>query len=264
MKKFFRHPFILSLLIIAVFIFLNSQGWLKIPQDIFFQLTAPGQKIIHQFSLKFNSLISFLSSINNLNQENIKLNQENQELLDEISQLKEMAQENEFLRQQIGLASSEPRQLILANIIGQDSSGLGKYFLINKGAKDGVKEKAAVISAGNLLLGQVIETTNSFSKIQLITDPNSRINALIQESRITGLVRGGRGLNLTIDLLPQGKTIEQGQTIITSGLAGFFPPGLLIGQIERVISSQVQISQTAKIKPVVDFNKLEKVFVIKE
>ncbi len=264
MKKFFRHPFILSLLVIAVFIFLNNQGWLKIPQDILFQLTAPGQKIIRQFSLKFNSLIDFLSSIYKLNQKNIKLKQENQELLDKISRLKEIERENEFLRQQIGLPIPEPRQLILANIIGQGTSGLGKYFLIDKGAKNGIKEKAAVISAGNLLVGQVVETANSFSKIQLITDSNSRINALIQESRITGLVRGGRGLSLTIDLLPQGKTIEQGQIIVTSGLAGFFPAGLLIGQIERVISSQVEISQTAKVKPAVDFNKLERVFVVKE
>ena len=80
---------------------------------------------------------------------------------------------------------------------------------------------------------------------------------------MTGLVRGDDGLNLTIDLLPQGKTIEQGETIITSGLAGFFPPGLLIGQIEKIISSEVQTSQTAKIKPAVDFTSLEQVFVIK-
>jgi len=263
MKKIFHHPFILSLLIIAVFIFLNSQGWLKIPQDIFFKLTAPGQKIIHQFSLKFNNLIIFLSSINKLNQENIKLKQKNQELLNEITQLKETAQENEFLRQQIGLSNPEAKELILANVFGQNLSALEKYFLINKGEKDGVKEKATVILAGNLLVGQVIEATHSFSKVQLIIDPNSRINALIQESRVTGLVRGDDGLNLTIDLLPQGKTIEQGQTIITSGLAGFFPPGLLIGQIEKVISSEVQTSQTAEIKPAVDFTSLEKVFVIK-
>lgn len=254
MRKFFYHPFILSLLIIAIFIFLNSQGWLKFPQDIFFKLTAPVQKIIRQVSLK----------VNNFNQENIKLKQENQRLLSEIAQMREIKEENEFLRQQIGLDAPEIKELILANIIGQDPSVLGKYFLIDKGKKDGIEEETVVISAGNILIGQIIETTDSFSKVQLITDLDSRVNALIQESRITGLVKGGRDLNLTIDLLPQGETIKEGQTIITSGLAGFFPSGLLIGQIEEIISSQVQISQAAKVKPAVDFQRLEKVFIIKE
>jgi rod shape-determining protein MreC len=264
MKNFFRHPFVLSLLVIAGLIFLNSQGWLGVPQNVFFHLTDSGQKIIYQFSLKINDLVNFLSSVNELNQENIRLKQENQKLLAELSQLKEVAQENEFLRQQMALSVSEPRQLILANVVGQNISSFGRYISIDKGEKDGVREKAAVIVSGNLLVGQIVKVTNSFSKVQLITDANSRVNARLQESRITGLVKGDQGLNLVIDLLPQGKTIEQGEMVITSGLAGFFPAGLLIGQIQEIISSDVQISQKAKIKPAVDFSKLEKVFVIKE
>jgi len=102
----------------------------------------------------------------------------------------------------------------------------------------------------------------SFSKIQSIIDSNSRVNALIQGSEINGLIKGGQENDLVIDLLPQGEFIEQGQLVVTSGLSGFFPNGLLIGKIEKVISSDVQISQMAKIESAVDFDKLEKVFVI--
>ncbi len=264
MKKIFSHPLTLSLLIIGGLIFLNSQGWLKIPKDIFFQLTASGQRVAYQISLKINNSINFIRSVNDLNQENIKLEEDNRELLGQIAQLKEVVRENEFLRKQIGLSNLEERQLILAKVIGQDFSGLGKYFLIDKGEKDGVKKKAAVMVAGNLLVGQVIEVTSSFSKVQLIIDSNSRVNALVQESGITGLVRGGQGLTLIIDLLPQRRTIEVGETVVASGLAGDFPAGLLIGQIKKVISSDVQISQQAEIKPAVDFTTLERVFVFKD
>jgi rod shape-determining protein MreC len=264
MKKFFHHPFILSLIIIIGLIFLNSQGWLKVPQDIFFRLVAAGQGITYQFSLKTNSLISFFASINKLDQENIELKKENEELLSQLVQLKEAARENEFLRQQIGLSSPEPEQLILANIISQSSSNFEKCFLINRGKKDGIKEKATVITAGNFLVGRVIEVFNSFSKVRLIIDPNSRVNVLIQESGVTGLVKSSQGLNLIVDLVPQEESIKEGQTIITSGLAGIFPPGLLIGQISQVVSIDVQVFQEAKVKPAVDFKKLEKVFVIKE
>ena len=264
MKKIFSHPFILSLLIIGGLIFFNSQGWLKVPQDIFFKLTGSGQKIVYQFSLKVNNLVDFLVSIDELNQENIKLKEKNTELLSQLTQLNEIAQENEFLRQQMGLSVPETKELILANVIGQDPTSFGKYFLINKGKRDGVKEKAVVITAGNLLIGQVIEVTDAFSKVQLIIDSNSRVNARLQESAVTGLVKGGQGLSLLLDLLPQGKIIKEGDIVVTSGLAGMFPSGLLIGQIKRVISSDVQISQMAEIEPAVDFQTLEKVFVIKE
>jgi len=119
-----------------------------------------------------------------------------------------------------------------------------------------------VIVSGNLLVGQAIEVFDSFSRIQLIIDPNSLVNARIQDSKIMGLIKGGQELDLVFDLLPQGKNIEVDSAVVTSGLSGLFPAGLLIGQIEKVISSEAQISQIAKVKPVVDFYKLDKVFVI--
>jgi len=254
MKKFFRHPFVLSLLIIAVAIFMNGQGWLESPKNVFFQLTGSFQKIIYQIAQKINGITG---------EENNNLREENAQLLGEVAFLKRVEQENNFLREQIGLSANEERELILAEVIGYDILGSNRQFLINKGKEDGVEEGMVVISAGNLLVGQVIEALGSFAKVRLLADPNSKVNALIQESGITGLVKSAQGLDLVIDLLPQGEEINSGETVVSSGLAGIFPSGLLIGQIQKVISSDARISQTAKIKPVVDFMKLERVFVIK-
>lgn len=262
MRKLFGHPLVLSLLIISSLTLLNHRGLLKVPQDILYKTIAPIQNTTYKLSSKASSLIKFLASIGELYQENGELKQENTELLSEIVHLRDVVQENELLREQIGLPKLGFEEMILADIIGQDLSNLGKYFLINKGEKDGIRKDAAVIAAGNVLVGQVVETTASFSKVRSITDPNSRINALIQESSVTGLVKGERESDLIFDLIPQGEIIEKGNIVVTSGLAGLFPPGLLIGQIRRVISSDIQIAQMAKVKPAVDFNGLKKVFVI--
>jgi len=264
MKRILYHPLVLSLFVVAVFIFSNWQGWLETPKDIFFRLTGQGQKIIYQFSLRTDNFIRFFVSIKGLEQENIRHKQNNERLLGELALLREVSRENEFLREQIALSAAEPNQLILADVIGYNLSGLEKYLLINKGERDGVKEKAAVITAGNVLVGQITETLETFSKVRLISDPSSRVNSIIQESRTMGLVKGDRGLDFFIDLLPQGRDIKKGETIISSGLAGFFPSGLLIGHIQEIISSDAQISQTAKIDPAADFTRLEKVFVIVE
>ena len=263
MKKIFSHPFILSLLIIAALIFFNNQGWLNSFKNIFYSVITPGEEFSYRVSFQVNKFLGFIVSVNDLEDQNVQLKEENQKLLGELNQLNEVVRENKLLREQINVIEPQPRDLILANIIGQDSSGLRRYFLINKGSKDGVKEKSVVVAAGNLLVGQVTEVNESFSKVQSIIDPNSRVNALISESSVTGLVRGEQGNGLIIDLLPQSEVIKQNQSVITSGLAGFFPNGLLIGQIEQVISLDVQISQMAKIKAAVNFKSLEKVFVIK-
>ncbi len=263
MKRILSHPFVLSLLIIILFIFFNSQGWLKLIEDVFLSLSRPIQETTYQFSLKARNFADFVFSVRGLEKENNSLKEENRILLGQITQLKEATRENEFLRKQLGFSIPEDKELILANVIGQEPSGLGEFILIDKGEKDGVLSKGVVISAGNLLVGQIIETTESFSKVRLISDPNSRINALIQESGITGLIESDQKIDLIINLLPQGENIEEGQSVVTSGLAGLFPAGLLIGQIEEIISSDAQIAQRARIKPAIDFNYLNKVFIIK-
>lgn len=263
MKKILSHPLILSLLIVFILIFLNYQGWLKIPQDVFLKLFSPIQKVFYQASLKADKFFNYFNSVSRLNEKNDELRQEKEALLSELVGLKEVERENEFLRKQMGLPESETQEFILANVIGRDTSVLSGQILIDKGSRHGVKDKAAVIIAGNILVGQVIETTDSFAKVQLVNDSNSRVNALIRESGTVGLAKGNQGLSVIIDLLPQGQDIGEGETVITSGLAGLVPKGLLIGQIQEIFFSDVQISQKAKIKPAADLSKLERVFVIK-
>ena len=266
MKKIFTHPFILSLLIIISLILFNNQGWLNPVKNVFYSFIVPGEEFSYQVFFKINKFLSFVSSVNTLEQENINLKEENKILLGKLVKLEEEAKENDFIRKQIDLADSrlQSQNLILANIVGQDSSNLRRYFLINKGLRDGIEKGDVVIISKNILVGQITEVFESFSKIQSIIDSNSRVNALIQESNINGMIKGEQENRLIIDLLPQGEIIENGQLVVTSGLAGFFPRGLLIGKIDKIISSDVQISQIAKIKPAVDFDKLERVFIITE
>ena len=191
MKRIFKHPLILSLLIIFCLILINQQGWLNSVDNIFLKSSSFVQENIFQISLKTNNFIDFVVSVKDLEQKNIELKKYNLNLLGKIVKLKEIEKENERLRKQIGLPLQKSNKLILASVISKDSSDFGKYFLINKGEKDGIKEKSIVIASGNLLVGQVVEIFDSFSRIQLIIDPNSLVNARIQDSEIVGLIKGG-------------------------------------------------------------------------
>lgn len=258
-KKLFSQPIILSLLIIGLLVGVNRYGWLNRTQEYLFNFLNPLQESLYGTSLKTRNFASFLSSLKNMKSENEELKKKNQELLGEIARLNEIKQENELLREQLCLSDGQEKELILADVVGQDLSGLGRFLLINKGEEDGLKEGMTVIAAGNILVGRVVEV-NSFSKVQLITDINSRVNAALQESGASGLVKGD-SFGLTIDLIAQGEEI--GGLVVTSGLAGIFPSGLLIGSVEEIISNDAQVFQKAKINSAVNFNILEKVFVIK-
>ena len=264
MKKILRHPLVLSCLIVSFFVFLNFYGWLAGLENIFVKISSPFQRTFYQTSLKMNNFAGFILSVKDLKKKNNRLEEENAEFLGEIVRTREIERENEFLRKQLGLALPEENSLVLAGVIGLESSGLGRFILIDKGEKDGVAKNDPVIASSNFLIGQVVETGALFSKVRLITDPASKVNALIQGQDITGLTETENGADLVIGFLPQGKAVAKGSLVVTSGLAGIFPAGLLIGRTGEVISSDAQISQRVKIETMIDLNALDKVFVIKK
>lgn len=257
---------IIIIAVIVLLIFLNFDFVRTLIFNAFYKISLPFLKFFYWINLKLTNFFSSFFSLRDLIQENAKLKQENRNLFSENISLKEVARENEVLRQVLNISLPKKSQLIIANVIGYNPQNLGEYILINKGSLDGLKEDLSVIDANKNLIGKIIEVHNRFSKVLLITDSNSRVNALVSDSadRPRGIVKGEHGLNLIMEMLPRQIKIEKGQTVITSGLNDNFPKGLIIGQIQEIIFSETDIFQKVTIKPAIDFNKLEEVFVIKQ
>jgi rod shape-determining protein MreC len=88
------------------------------------------------------------------------------------------------------------------------------------------------------------------------------VNARVQNSRVTGIVRGNIDGGLVMERIPQGETVSPGDIVLTSGLGGNFPGKLVIGQITEVSRRDSDMFQSARVRPTVDFGKLEEVLVI--
>jgi rod shape-determining protein MreC len=112
------------------------------------------------------------------------------------------------------------------------------------------------------LVGRVTEAAPHSSKVLLITDPSSAVNALIQDSRATGVVQGLVGQGLTMRYIQQTEEITPGDLVLTSGLGGNFPTRLIIGQVTSVTKKDVELFQEATVRPSVDFGRLEMVMVL--
>jgi len=100
------------------------------------------------------------------------------------------------------------------------------------------------------------------AEVLLLIDPSSAVNARVQNSRITGIVRGSIDGGLVMERLPQGEKVSPGDIVLTSGMGGQFPDKLVVGQITEVLQRDLDMFQSARIRPTVDFGKLETVLVI--
>jgi len=119
-----------------------------------------------------------------------------------------------------------------------------------------------VVSGGAALVGRISEVGPRTAKVQLLTDADSAIAALLQVSRVTGLVVGQPDSTLRMEYIPQEKNISVGEIVLTSGLGGFLPKELVIGQVTEVQQEDYELHQAAIVRPAVDFSRLELVLVI--
>ncbi len=184
------------------------------------------------------------------------------QLLVENTRLREKEKENETLRQLLSFKQANPTyQFLAAEVIGRDPNPLLRFILIDRGANDGLARAMPVVTARGLV-GQVIEVYPHSAKIMLLTDLASSVNAVSQETRSAGIIQGDVNGGLVMRFIAQGEKIEKGNVVLTSGLGGRFPKALVIGQVQDVRQRDVELHQTAEIRPSVNFNALDTVLVI--
>lgn len=253
--------FFVVLAVILLLIFFDWRGLLSVPNNLTLWAMKPFLKLFQAADRVVFGSWNFLVEIKNLNKENIDLKNKNSMLLAEITRLREIGRENEILRKQLGLSQAADLKFILAEVIGYNPT-MGQYFLIDKGRKDGLSDNLAVVAEGNFLVGRIVEVLDNFSKALLISDSNFAINAMTQDTRISGVVKGNHGLGVIMDMIPIDAQIKADEVVLTSGLNDDVPKGLIIGKIADLMKKASAIFQSASIVPAVEINNLEKVFVI--
>lgn len=193
--------------------------------------------------------------------ENRRLRSELAEMSVKLSQLQEFSQENERLRKMLGLKMLSPYKLLPAEVVGISPDAGVRGLLINIGSEDGVKINHAAVTP-NGIVGRIYRVGKSSSSVQLITSPNIGVAARLKRSREDGIIHNSNLKNLVLNGIPISASIEIGDTVITSGLGGIFPPGLMIGITTDVIPASSGWLHEVIVSPSVDFSRLEEVFVI--
>ncbi|MDR0447797.1 MAG: rod shape-determining protein MreC [Treponema sp.] len=220
-------------------------------------------------------------------QELAKLKEDYEELASRINRYEQLEwtsagirQENNRLREQLGFSQNISYRHIAAEIIGNDPDNLFSALVINKGKKDGIAANMPVIAyqkneqsrtsdivpAGTVLIGKVVLAAQLESLVMPLYDSSSYISARLGESRIEGIIEGQGSPDTPLLLRfirrqTRGE-ISVGEQVLTSGLGGVFPAGILLGRVKRVLYQDTDTSIEIELESSADFSRLEYVFVI--
>lgn len=200
-------------------------------------------------------------TLRRLASENERLKGRTLELEAERNRLLEAEATNRRLRELLEFRSQLPPGSLTAAVIANSASTWFHSFILNKGSADGVLQGMAVVSPVGVI-GQVIAVTSNSSKVLLITDPHSGVDVFDQRSRARGIVSGSLESGPMMKYSKRSEDIQEGDRLITSGLDGIFPKGLLVGTVVKVRKKSFGLFQYVEVALAVDPSRLEEVLVV--
>ena len=198
--------------------------------------------------------IGGVSGVAELRAENAQLKIENIRLKEWYQTALMLQAENQSLQELLNLKVNPSYKYVTARVVSDAGNSFVKTVLISAGEKNNVQKNRAVL-AGEGMIGRIIEFGQKTSRVLLITDINSRIPILIENSQQKAIVSGTNGNFLTLKHLPKDSSLIEGARIITSGDGGVFPAGLPLGRV-------VKTKGGFAVKPYADINKITYVRII--
>lgn len=257
------------ILISGIFLAFSTGGFVVNFRDIGFSLMSGAQKGLFSVTSFFSGTVNAVQELSELKQRyrELTVRLEDYELLQRTNA--DISTENEKLKELIGFRDSITTKNIPAEIIGRDPNNMYSGIIINRGAKHGIKKDMPVIAfQGNYsgLVGKVVQVGRSTSMIMPIYDYQCFIASRLETTRYEGLI-SGQGSTETPLLMKYVKKrakeeIKVGDQIVTSGENRLYPKNIPIGFVSRIRGLDYETSLELDIEPVIDFSRLENIFVL--
>jgi len=192
-------------------------------------------------------------------QENRQLKEQIEQLQLEQVRLQQDANQAHRLQTLLGFKEQFIAKTLAAQVIGSSGSDQSRTVYIDKGSRDGVKQEMAVISSTGVV-GKVSAVYRTTSEVLLINDQQSGIGAILEQSRLQGVLKGKASGELVMDKIMSDESVKAGDKVMTSGGDLIFPKGLVIGTVAKITKGPEFLE--VSVKPAAALNRLEEVLVI--
>ncbi len=237
------------------------------PESFIGTLLEPGQKLFSKIGNGIGGFFGFVVDMKDFQEENIELKEQVAALSEQVRALEASKDENERLRQLLELKAAENgRDTVGCEVIAKDPGNWFYSFTIDKGSDAGIALDDTVIS-GHGLVGRISEVAPGWAKVQSIIDVNSSVGALISRTQDFAIADGDLALadsgKCKLNYVTKDTNLVLGDAVVTSGLGGVYPEGILIGTVSEIKSDSLGYSQYAVIDTAVDFERIREVLVIR-
>jgi rod shape-determining protein MreC len=212
----------------------------------------------YPFSLIKNTVVA----LNAVDSDNQRLQLALVEASAKVVQLEEMERENARLRAILGFTPPENYTLIPAEVISVIGDHVSLAAIINRGARDSVEIDHPLINEQGLI-GRVVSVSPFSATVQLLTDPTARVAVRVADSREMGIVKYQVRTGMILDNFPIQGSIKEGDLVLSSGLGGIYPPGLVVGTVTSVERPEEEPFCKIRLQPAANFNSLEELFILR-
>jgi rod shape-determining protein MreC len=217
-----------------------------------FQLTVQGVKGIYEEYL----------ALRKTREANAHLRQEIARMQTRLTEYHEAYLENQRLRRLLDFKNAVKAEAIPAQVVVHDPSGWFQTLIVDKGAMDGVGADMPVVNDEGVV-GRVMDVSEHYARVVLITDPASAIDGMIERNRMRGVLAGKDASSCLLKYVRGNFDVQIGDLIITSGKDGIFPKGLRLGRVKGVRKDPVALFQIIEVEPAVRLGALEEVLISK-
>jgi len=203
----------------------------------------------------------WINELSNLMEENQELKEENLRLGLLNAQLKESYLENQRLREMLNFADTSKLTIIPAEVINQGTTPLFNSILINVGSEQGILPNMAVITNKGIV-GKTVSVGQKNTTVQIFLDVNFRLGVKFQISREYGIMRWQPNGLAEVREIPKTAVIYPGEKVLTSGYSDIYPANIQVGEVIDVRQSANNLFQIATVRPSVNINSIEEVFIV--
>lgn len=258
-RNYFKY-IVIAGVIVCIAITASILPALNRPLHIIGTTLTPVERVLYRLKIATSEFWHYLST--DTDSELEALSHENASLKTSLAEMSLVAQENNILRSQLNVQKKHERQLALAHIIGEKPGSFSRYLVLDIGINQGLRPGLPVI-IDNALVGKIEKVSEHSAEMSLVTDPNSVYYSYLQNSKVKGLIKGTIGLGmLHLTEIPKNTTIIKGDNVFTTGqeLTNF--NNILIGAVTEVITNDQDTHATLLVKPTIDTQNLDSVFVV--
>ncbi len=201
-------------------------------------------------------------------EENRRLEGRVRQLETELQARSFQAQEGQRLRELLGLRQAVPLDTIAAQVVGRDGVPWFRTLTLDRGEADGITLNAPVMSPTGVV-GRVFAVGPHAARVQVLLDRDGAAGVLVERSRVPGVVSGqvssqaAGAEDLVLKYVPERSDVVVGDVVVTSGMEGIYPKGLVVGRV-RFVDQGAGLFRDIRVEPSARFDRMEEVLVVRQ